>query len=69
MTSTAHLVAPLVGGVCASVDGMLCGAMGLDDLPCGWRSNVRRNTTCGRGGESGDVMITHHQIMLTATCQ
>ena len=36
--------APLVGGVCASVDGMLCGAMGLDDLPCGWRSNVRPET-------------------------
>ena len=36
--------APLVGGVCASVDGLLSGAMHIDDLPGGWRTHVRPET-------------------------
>ena len=36
--------APLVAGVCASVDGMLQGAMGIEDLPSGWRREVKPQT-------------------------
>ena len=36
--------AGLVGGVCASIDGLRDGPMGIDELPKGWRVRVRPET-------------------------
>ena len=33
-----------MAGVCASVDGMLQGPMGMEDLPDGWRREVKPQT-------------------------